>query len=84
MADVSIIVPVLNEAAAIEAALVPLQAARRDGAELLVVDGGSRDGTQAIAIPLADRVLPSPRGRAVQMNLGARASRGCSRSWPSA
>ena len=76
MADVSIIVPVLNEAAAIQAALVPLQAARREGAEVVVVDGGSRDGTPAMAAALADRVLPSPRGRAAQMNTGAHASRG--------
>jgi rSAM/selenodomain-associated transferase 2 len=76
MPDVSIIVPVLNEAAAIEAALAPLQPARRAGAEIVVVDGGSLDGTAALAAPLADRVLASARGRAVQMNAGARASRG--------
>jgi rSAM/selenodomain-associated transferase 2 len=75
MPDVSIIVPVLNEAAAIAAALAPLQGARRDGAELVVVDGGSHDGTLAVAEPFADRVLSAPRGRAAQMNAGARASR---------
>jgi rSAM/selenodomain-associated transferase 2 len=71
----SIIVPVLDEAAGIEAclqALVPLRAA---GHELIVVDGGSRDATAALAAPLADRVLTSERGRAHQMNTGAAAAR---------
>ncbi len=38
----------------------------------MVVDGGSDDGTQDLARPWVDRVLSSPRGRAVQMNTGAR------------
>ena len=73
MHAVSIVVPVLDEAAAIAAALSPLQAARAAGAEIVVVDGGSRDGTAALAAPLADRVLVAPRGRASQMNAGAAA-----------
>ena len=76
MPDVSIIVPVLDEAAAIRATLSALQPARAAGAELVVVDGGSRDGTVEIAAPLADRVLAAPRGRASQMNAGARVARG--------
>jgi len=75
MPDVSIIVPVLDEAAAIRATLSALQPARAAGAELVVVDGGSRDGTADIAAPLADRVLAAPRGRASQMNAGARVAR---------
>ena len=52
----AIIVPALEEAAGIEACLAPLQPARRSGlAEIIVVDGGSRDDTRAIAAPLADR-----------------------------
>jgi rSAM/selenodomain-associated transferase 2 len=75
MPDVSIIVPVLDEAAAIRATLSALQPARTAGAELVVVDGGSRDGTIEIAAPLADRVLAAPRGRASQMNAGAAVAR---------
>ena len=75
MPDVSIIVPVLDEAAAIRETLAPLQAARASGAEVLVVDGGSRDGTVAAATPLADRVIAAARGRASQMNAGATAAR---------
>ena len=74
MPAVSIIVPVLDEARAIEAALAPLQAWRAAGAEVIVVDGGSRDATATLAAPLADRVIASPRGRATQMNAGTRAS----------
>ena len=73
----SIVIPVLNEAAGIESALAPLQPARREGrAEVVVVDGGSRDATVKLAAPLADRVIAAPRGRATQMNAGARASHG--------
>ncbi len=66
--SISIIVPVLNEAAEIVAALAALQAPRAGGAELIVVDGGSGDATVALATPLADRVVAAPRGRASQMN----------------
>jgi rSAM/selenodomain-associated transferase 2 len=74
--NLSIIIPVLDEAAGIEAALTTLGPYRERGCELVVVDGGSRDGTLALASPLADRVLSAPRGRAAQMNAGAAAARG--------
>jgi len=76
MASFSIIVPALDEARGIAAALGALAALRERGAEVIVVDGGSRDATREIAAPLCDRVLAAPRGRASQMNAGARASRG--------
>ena len=76
MRDVSIIVPALDEAAALAETLAPLQAARAAGAEVLVVDGGSRDATVAVASPLADRVIVAARGRASQMNTGAREAAG--------
>ena len=44
----SIVIPVLDEAAGIEAALRPLQALRRRGVELVLVDGGSADGIRRI------------------------------------
>jgi rSAM/selenodomain-associated transferase 2 len=72
----SIIMPVLNEAAGIEAELAALASLRARGAELIVVDGGSRDRTAVLAGPLTDRVLTAPRGRASQMNAGAAAARG--------
>ena len=73
---ISIVVPALDEAGGIEACLAPLQALRARGAEVIVVDGGSRDATRALAAPLADLVLESPRGRARQMNAGAARARG--------
>ncbi len=72
----SIVIPCLNEAAGIVAALAHLQPLRARGVELIVADGGSTDGTLALAAPLADCVLTAPRGRALQMNAGAAAARG--------
>ena len=67
----SIIMPVLDEAAEIEAALTALAPFRARGVEVIVVDGGSGDGTLALARPLADRVVMAAHGRAAQMNAGA-------------
>jgi rSAM/selenodomain-associated transferase 2 len=72
----SIIVPALDEAGGIVAALSALRPLRERGVELIVVDGGSRDGTAALAVGHADVVLVSPPGRARQMNAGAAAARG--------
>jgi rSAM/selenodomain-associated transferase 2 len=72
----SIVMPVLNEAAEIEAALQALAPYRRRSVEVVVVDGGSSDATKELAFPLADRVLAAPRGRALQMNAGAAVARG--------
>lgn len=69
--SLSIVVPTLNEAPGIVSFLQPLQRLRERGVELILADGGSRDGTVAAALPLVDRVLSSPRGRALQMNAGA-------------
>lgn len=72
----SIIMPVLDEAAGIEATLAALAPVRARGIEVIVADGGSRDGTAGRARPLADRVIAAPRGRGVQMNAGAAAATG--------
>jgi rSAM/selenodomain-associated transferase 2 len=70
------VIPALDEAAGIEARLRALQPLRAAGCEVLVVDGGSRDATAALARPLADAVLRAPRGRGAQQNAGASAARG--------
>ncbi|MCW8829760.1 MAG: TIGR04283 family arsenosugar biosynthesis glycosyltransferase [Gammaproteobacteria bacterium] len=67
----SIIIPALNEARHIRETLLALQPLRRRGHEVIVVDGGSHDETASLARPLADVVLASPPGRAVQMAAGA-------------
>ena len=72
----SIIMPVIDEAAGIEAALKALAPLRARGVEVIVADGGSTDGTPALARPLADRVTNAPRGRAMQMNAGAAVATG--------
>jgi rSAM/selenodomain-associated transferase 2 len=76
-AALSIVVPVLDEAAAQPAALAHLAALRAAGAEIVVVDGGSRDGSAARWRTVADvLLLDAPRGRARQMNAGAAAAHG--------
>lgn len=76
MSRISTILPVLNEEAHIITCLNALQSLRGPDGELIVVDGGSRDRTVALAEPLADRVIGSSRGRATQMNAGARQASG--------
>ena len=71
---ISVVVPTLNEETALAATL---QHARQSGvSEIIVVDGGSRDATPAVAARYADVVLTAPRGRAAQMNAGAACARG--------
>ncbi len=72
----SIIVPVLDEAASIADTLRALAPLRARGCEVIVVDGGSADNTRLLARPHCDRVITAPRGRAAQMNAGARIARG--------
>ncbi|HLA75069.1 MAG TPA: TIGR04283 family arsenosugar biosynthesis glycosyltransferase [Gammaproteobacteria bacterium] len=72
----SIIIPTFNEAAAIIPTLRALQPLRQTGREVIVADGDSQDGTPELARPWADHVLRTGRGRAEQMNAGARAASG--------
>jgi rSAM/selenodomain-associated transferase 2 len=71
MSRLTIVMPVLNEAAIITGALRQLEPLRARGAELIVVDGGSHDGTVQLAEPLADRVIGVARGRGGPLNAGA-------------
>jgi rSAM/selenodomain-associated transferase 2 len=72
----SIVIPALNEAARIAGTLAALAPLRAQGVEVIVVDGGSRDGTLQRCEGAADVLVTSPRGRARQMNAGARAAMG--------
>lgn len=72
----TIVVPTLNEAANL-ARLLPDLERGCPGAEIIVVDGGSGDGTPEVAAGRPGvRLLVGPRGRARQMNAGARAAEG--------
>jgi uncharacterized protein len=71
---ISVIIPTLDEAAYLSRTLACLVGV--DNLEIIVVDGGSRDETIAIAAAHGAVVLTAPRGRARQMNAGAAAARG--------
>jgi rSAM/selenodomain-associated transferase 2 len=71
---ISVICPVLNEAMTIGSTLTALLSLRPD--EVIVVDGGSSDGTEEICRRSGVAVLAAPRGRAVQMNYGAARAEG--------
>lgn len=71
MSRLSVVIPALDEVAALPALLEDLRALRSAGAELILVDGGSRDGTPELAAARVDRLLYSQPGRARQMNAGA-------------
>jgi rSAM/selenodomain-associated transferase 2 len=73
--QVSIIVPVFNEASLIRPFLQHLRE-RAPGAEIIVADGRSSDGTDRLAAGFCDQLVESNRGRGRQMNTGARAARG--------
>ncbi len=71
MRRLTIVLPVLDEAAIIVGALQALKPLRARGAEVIVVDGGSGDGTAELAQPLADRLIGAPGGRGAPLNAGA-------------
>ena len=75
-ARLAVIIPTLDEAGRIRGALEALAPLRAQGHQVIVVDGGSADATRELAEPLCDRVVSSARGRALQMNCGARHASG--------
>jgi rSAM/selenodomain-associated transferase 2 len=76
--ELSIIIPVLNEAGRLATLIPELRKRSETGAvrEIIVVDGGSGDGSAEVAAGNGARVLKAPKGRARQMNAGARSARG--------
>lgn len=72
----SIVMPVLNEAEALPGVLAALHAQWVPGVQLVVADGGSTDGTVALAQAAGALVVAAPRGRARQMNAGVLAAQG--------
>jgi rSAM/selenodomain-associated transferase 2 len=72
----SIIIPILNEAGSLAPLLGHLLDFQKRACEVLLVDGGSQDDSVAIARSAGFTVLISERGRAAQMNAGAKLARG--------
>lgn len=73
----SIIIPTYNEQGYVGRTLMALRSCVGiDQCEILVVDGGSTDGTVKEVEGLGIRVVHSPKGRAVQMNNGAAQAKG--------
>ena len=66
------IIPTLNEISRVSQLVSQLQTIAAQGHEVLVVDGGSQDGTDAALRQHGFTVYNSPPGRAKQMNVGAR------------
>ena len=71
---ISVIIPALDEAGCITATIRGAQHA--ENVEIIVVDGGSRDGTQDLARAAGATVLSSAPPRSCQMNVGAAFSHG--------
>lgn len=74
----TVVIPALDEGPHIGGVLddlAPLVMEPNDGSEIVVVDGGSRDDTVAVAERWGARVVAAPRGRGVQLAAGARAAR---------
>lgn len=69
---IAVVIPVLNEAPRIGGLLNDLRA--QGYGRVVVVDGGSRDGSEAAAREGGAEVLRGPAGRAAQMNVGAAAT----------
>lgn len=69
--ELGIVVPTLNEAAHLPRLLEDLERLDVDH-RIVVADGGSEDGTRSLARSRGLRVVRAPRGRASQLNAGAR------------
>ena len=74
--DLSIVIPALNAAAVLPETLGALATSSEGTCEVLVVDGGSSDGTEKIAERHGARVVVSAPGRGIQLSEGASRARG--------
>ncbi|RDC60482.1 hypothetical protein HME9302_01690 [Alteripontixanthobacter maritimus] len=75
MSRVTLVVPVLDEAATLPTLIEALDRLEPKPAAIVAVDGGSTDDTCAMVRGAGWTLLPSARGRAVQINAGVAAAR---------
>lgn len=74
---ISIIIPTYNESSLIKQTLTHLIEITTPNEEVIIVDGFSEDDTKLIANGFTNiKIIDSPRGRAIQMNTGARFANG--------
>lgn len=74
--ELSVVVPTLDEAHSAPRLLEALRNQRDVDLEIIVVDGGSSDGTPGVCAPFVDAIARTERGRAFQLNRGARIASG--------
>ncbi|MBF0455612.1 MAG: TIGR04283 family arsenosugar biosynthesis glycosyltransferase [Magnetococcales bacterium] len=72
----SIIIPTLNESDRLPSLIRQIRQSHLSSLEIIVADGGSSDGTSAVASKLGDLTCQAPRGRGAQMNAGAKRATG--------
>ncbi len=73
--QLSVIVPVLNDEAALRVMAEDLLMLKRRGHQIIIVDGGSIDGSIEVALSISNEVIRHHKGRATQMNRGAQQAR---------
>lgn len=74
--SLAVVIPTLNEVQSLPLLVTDLDALEGVGSlEVIVSDGGSSDGTIGFAVSAGARLVRAPRGRARQLNAGARAAR---------
>src|SRR4051794_24870261 len=74
--QISVIIPVLNDAAALARCLSALKLAQPASTQIIVIDGGPSDECKRVALEAGAEYLAAPRGRASQMSAGAKLARG--------
>ena len=76
MSRVSIVIPMLNEEAALPRRARTLAALEPKPLEIIAVDGGSDDRSVALAAALGWQIVNAPKGRAIQINCGVETAAG--------
>lgn len=72
VSDIAVIIPVLNEAQQLDELILRVNSLQSNGARVVIVDGGSNDGTIEQLQQTKIELISSEKGRAKQMNKGWR------------